>query len=70
MSDGKVTIWEIIKPRRRTEVRDLAIAAYYPRTQSMAPLRPIIRLDVQKRRSDNATPEENVAKPWKKPWDK
>jgi hypothetical protein len=72
MADEKVTYLELIKPRRRTEVRDLALAAFYPRTQSISPL-PVITPDVQflhKRQRDNPSPPENVAKPWKKPWDK
>lgn len=73
MADEKMTNLEIVRPRRRIEVRDLAIAAYYPRTQSTVPLPAIIAphvLSLQKRQRDNPHPPENVAKPWKKPWDK
>jgi hypothetical protein len=72
MADEKVTNLEAIRLRRRMEVRDLALAAYYPRTQSTTPL-PAITPRVQflqKRQSDTPSPPENVAKPWKKPWDK
>jgi hypothetical protein len=73
MADEKMTHSEITKPRRRIEVRDLAIAAYYPQTQSTAPLPATITppaLSLQKRQRDNPNPLQNVAKPWKKPWDK
>jgi hypothetical protein len=72
MADEKLTDLEAIRLRRRMEVRDLAIAAHYPRTQSTTPL-PAITPGVQflqKRQRDNPSPSENVAKPWKKPWDK
>jgi hypothetical protein len=72
MADEKMTYLELIKPRRRIEVRDLALAAFYPRTQSTAPI-PAITPDLQflqKRQRDAPSPPENVAKPWKKPWDK
>jgi hypothetical protein len=72
MADEKVTDLEAIRLRRRIEVRDLVLAAYYPRTQSTTPL-PAIPPGVQflqKRQRDNPSPPENVAKPWKKPWDK
>jgi hypothetical protein len=72
MADEKVTSLEIVRPRRRIELRDLALAAAYPQTQSTIPL-PAITLDMQslrKRQHDNPSPAENIAKPWKKPWDK
>ena len=72
MADEKVTSLEVIKPRRRVELRDLALAAFYPQTRSTTPL-PAIILDMQslqKRQRDNPSALENVAKPWKKPWDK
>jgi hypothetical protein len=72
MADEKVTSLEVLKARRRVELRDLALAAFYPQTRSTTPL-PAVRLDVQslqKRQRDNPSPAENVAKPWKKPWDK
>jgi hypothetical protein len=72
MADEKVTSSEVVKPRRRIELRDLALAASYPQTRSTTPL-PAITPDMQslqRRRRDNPDPPENVAKPWKKPWDK
>jgi hypothetical protein len=72
MTNEKVTNLEVIKPRRRFEPRDLALAESYPQTQSTTPI-PAITPDVQslqKRQRDNQSPPENVAKPWKKPWDK
>jgi hypothetical protein len=56
MADEKVASLEVIKPRRRIELRDLALAAFYPQTRSTTPL--------------PASPPANVAKPWKKPWEK
>jgi hypothetical protein len=72
MADEKVTGLEIIKPRRRFELRDLALAAYYPQTRSTTPLRAVTpdMQSLQQRQRDNPNPPENVAKPWKKPWDK
>jgi hypothetical protein len=72
MADERVTSLEVIEPRRRIELRDLALAAYYPQTRSTTAL-PNITPDMQslqKRQRDNPSPPENVAKPWKKPWDK
>ena len=72
MADEKVTSSEFIKPRRRVELRDLALAAFYPQTRSTTPL-PVIApyaQSLQERQRDNPSPLENVAKPWKKPWDK
>jgi hypothetical protein len=72
MADDKVTNLALIRPRPRIELRDLALAAYYPRTQSPTP-QPAIAPDVQslqKRQRAYPTPPENIAKPWKKPWDK
>jgi hypothetical protein len=72
MANEKVTSLEVIKPRRRFELRDLALGASYPQTRSTTPI-PAITPDVQslqKRQRDNPGPPENVAKPWKKPWDK
>jgi hypothetical protein len=72
MADEKVTSLEVIKPRRRVELRDLALAAFYPQSRSTTPL-PAITPDMQslqKRQRDHPSPPENVAKPWKKPWDK
>jgi hypothetical protein len=72
MADEKVTSLEFIKPRRRIELRDLALAAFYPQTRSTTPLPGMApgMQSLQKRQRDNPSPPENVAKPWKKPWDK
>ena len=72
MADEKVTSLEFIKPRRRVEIRDLALAAFYPQTRSTTPLRAITpdMQSLQKRQRDSPSPPENVPKPWKKPWDK
>jgi hypothetical protein len=78
MADEKVASLEVIKPRRRIDLRDLALAAFYPQTRSTTPLpantpatpaTPVM-LSLQKRQRDNPNPPENVAKPWKKPWEK
>ena len=72
MADEKVPRLEVIKPRRRVELRDLALATFYPQSRSTTPL-PAITPDMQslqKRQRDHPSPPENVAKPWKKPWDK
>ena len=71
MADEKVTSLDAIKPRRRAELRDLAIAAFYPQTRSTTPLSAITPgvQSLQKRRHDTPSPQENVAKPWKKPWE-
>jgi hypothetical protein len=72
MADEKVTGLGVIKPRRRFELRDLALAAFYPQTRSATPLRAITPTmqSLQERQRGNPSPPENVAKPWKKPWDK
>jgi hypothetical protein len=72
MGDEKVTSLEVIKPRRRIELRDLALTAFYPQTRSTTPLPAITAAmqSPQERQRDNPSPPENVAKPWKKPWDK
>jgi hypothetical protein len=72
MADEKVSSLGVIKARSRIEIRDLALAAYYPQTRSTIPLPAITpdMLSLQKRRGDDPSPPENVAKPWKKPWDK
>jgi hypothetical protein len=72
MADENKTSLEVIKPRRRIELRDLALATFYPQTRSTTPL-PAVTADMssmQKRQRANSSPPENVAKPWKKPWDK
>ena len=72
MADEKVLSLEIIRPRRRIELRDLALAVSYPQTRPSTSLHSIAP-DLQarkKRPRDNPIPPENAAKPWKKPWDK
>ena len=74
MADEKATNSEVIRLRRRIELRDFALAAFYPRTQSGTPLPAITAAapevpPLQRRQRDNPSPPENVAKPWKKPWD-
>lgn len=62
-----------VRLRHRIEVRDLALAVAYPQAQSATNPLPLIipnGLSLEKRRRDNLCPPENVAKPWKKPWDK
>jgi len=65
MADEKVTSVEFIKPRLRIELRDLALAAFYPQTRSTTPLPAITprMQSLQERQRDNPTPPENVAKP-------
>jgi hypothetical protein len=68
MADEKMPKLEVIKPRRRIELRDLALAAFYPQARSTSSL-PAITPDMQvlqKRQRDNSNPPENVAKPWDK----
>jgi hypothetical protein len=72
MADDKATSLDVIKLRRRIELRDLALAVVYPQTRSTSPLPAITPglQPLQKRTRDYPSPPENVAKPWKKPWDK
>jgi hypothetical protein len=72
MADEKMASFEVVRPRRRIELRDLALAVVYPQTRSTTPLPAITpgMQPLQKRQRDNPGPPENVAKPWKKPWDK
>ena len=72
MADEKVTSLEVIKPRRRVELRDLALAVFYPQIRSTTaiPVVTPVTQSLQKRPRDNPSPPENVAKPWKKPWEK
>jgi hypothetical protein len=73
MAEEKVPNLEAIRVRHRIEVRDLALAAAYPQAQSATIPLPLIipnRRSLEKRRRDSPNPPENVAKPWKKPWDK
>jgi hypothetical protein len=72
MADEKVSSLEVIRPRRRIELCDFPLAAFYPQNQSITPL-PAITADMpslRKQRREDPSPAENVAKPWKKPWDK
>jgi hypothetical protein len=75
MTDEKATYLEVFRLRPRVELRDFALAAFYPRAQLPTP-RPAITVatpdvpPLQRRQRENSSPPENVAKPWKKPWDK
>lgn len=72
MADEKVTSLEVIGPRPRTELRDFPLAAFYPQSQPTSQL-PALTPDMQsrrKRQGGDPSPLQNVAKPWKKPWDK
>jgi hypothetical protein len=75
MADKKATELDIMRPARRIELGDFALAAFYPRTQSGAPLAPIavatpVAQPLHKRQRDHPSSTECVAKPWKKPWDR
>ena len=71
MADEKVTSLEIIRPRRRIELRDLALAEFYPQSRSTTPLPVTHGLQpLKKRQRGNPSPAEGEAKAWKKPWDK
>jgi hypothetical protein len=74
MADKKATKLDIMRPARRIELSELALAAFYPRTQSAAPLATAVATAVvqplHKRQRDNPSPNESAAKPWKKPWEK
>jgi hypothetical protein len=79
MADKKVSIAEFIRLRRSIEPREFALALFYPQTHSgtAAHLKrtegPISMRPEQPMRSrlrDNPDAPENVAKFWKKPWDK
>jgi hypothetical protein len=76
MADEKPTMWEPIRLRRRIELREFALAALYPQTRSGAAA-PHKRSEgsfpapqAPRRKRDDPSPLESVAKPWKKPWDK
>jgi hypothetical protein len=72
MADEKMRGLEVIKPRGRFELRDLALAAFYPQTRlstSLPPVAPDMQ-SLQKGQRVSPSPPGNVAKPWKKPWDK
>jgi hypothetical protein len=79
MTDEKVANSELIRLRRNLELREYALAAFYPLTHSCISAhhkRAVDRLPViavhppLSRLPDNPDPPESVAKPWKKPWDK
>ena len=75
MTDEKVTNLEHIKLPHSVELRELALAAFYPQSHSSTgPVNQKLadRLQALQRwqQRDNPSPPENVAKPWKKPWDK
>ena len=61
MADEKLTNPKLIKLRCNLALRELALAAFYPQTHTGI---------VAHRKRDNPDPPENVAKPWKKPWEK
>jgi len=79
MEDKKVTNSEAVRLRRARELREFALAAFYPLTHSgnavhlkrneeapgVIPAPPL-----RARLPHNPEPPERVAKPWKKPWDK
>ncbi|MGO9992279.1 MAG: hypothetical protein ACLPTF_07170 [Steroidobacteraceae bacterium] len=79
MEDKKVTNSAAIGLRRAEELREYALAAFYPLTHSGDAVHlkraedasPVIAEPPLRRRlPDNLEPAESVAKPWKKPWDK
>jgi hypothetical protein len=80
MQDKKVTNSAAIGLRRAKELGEFALAASYPSTHSgdaahlkrienasPASAEPPLR---RRRLPHNPNPVENVAKPWKKPWEK
>ena len=72
MADDKVTNLALIRPRPRIELRDLALAACYARTQSPTP-QPAIAPDVQslqKRQRAYPTLPRILREALEKPWDK
>ena len=79
MEDKKVTNSGAIRLRRAMELREFALAAFYPLTHAgdAAHLKrtevalPVIAVPpLRGRPPHNPKPEESAAKPWKKPWDK
>jgi hypothetical protein len=75
MADEKAKTSEVIKPRPGIEPREFALAAFYPQTQPAGLLRDITIAapsvqPLQRGRGDDPRPPENVAKAWKKPWDR
>jgi hypothetical protein len=75
MTDEKATSLAALRRQPRIELREFALAAFYPRSQPAIPLAAIAfevadLRSVQRGHRDSAGPPENVAKPWKKPWDK
>jgi hypothetical protein len=81
MADEKVTISELIRVRRSIELREFALAAFYPqthsgtaahlkRTEASISVIPVQLQPMRSRLRDNPDPPDTGAKPWKKPWDK
>lgn len=79
MEDKKVTNTELNRLRRSMELREFALAAFYPQSQSGAVAHrklaedelPVVNVPPARSRfPENPDPPENVAKPWKKPWEK
>jgi hypothetical protein len=62
MEDKKAPNSEQIRLRRVTELREFALAAFYPLTHSGDA--------VHLKRTENAQRSPDEPKPWKKPWDK
>jgi hypothetical protein len=73
MADEKVTNSELVRQRRDMELREFALAEFYPRTHTGAAAhlkRTDDTLAVQRTRSqlhDRPDPAASAAKPWKKP---
>jgi hypothetical protein len=79
MEEKKVANSEIVKLRRAMELREFALAAFYPLTHAGDAVRlkrtedapPVIPVPPPRGAlPDNPNPPGSVAKPWKKPWDK
>jgi hypothetical protein len=76
MADKKVTNSEQVRQHRSIELREYALAAFFPLTHSGISahhMRTVDRLPVKaahpllSRVRDNPDPPESAAKPWKKP---
>jgi hypothetical protein len=74
MAEKRAKNVKVMRPARRVELGDFALAAFYPRIQSGAPVAAVMAIPVvlplHKRQRDYPSPPESVAKPWKKPWDR
>ena len=79
MEDKKVTNSELLRLRRTMELREFALAEFYPQSNSGTAAHRKLTDDelplnlarpLRSRSPDNPDPPESVAKPWKKPWDK